>query len=535
MKRKTLFFTAIAAVCLGSALAIIKHMPINRSDGVDIPLTKYGAYLAAQHAIYTNDFETAGNLVREFADVEYDGVKNTRMLVEFLDGKIPADVSTIADDKNAASKFIYDAYLVKNQKWDALYKRHKDDKSALYAPLKIWSCVATKHIKETLKYIDSLDSNASWKSFIRGQIYAEQGDITKAADEFAKVNSEFLNINDYMYLMSFYTAHDMAQRASVLRDEFTSMPGGMFMSDFEKFPDWAEYSGIANSLAFDIVQNVSHTQIMLYSDLSILMLRFAQIIGPETDFFQDTYNYYAGQFFANTHGNYAKLFDKISLSSPFYLFAAMRRAGDTESVDALKDILHHRPLFIPALNKLVAIYTAQGNKHDAVRVVERALKNEKISDSGRAYLLKRRALVYNLFGDLNRAQSDIHDAVELSGIDSEVLTVQARIWAAQGREIENAYDYAMIMVRHDPTDIVAWDTLATVISVREGNDAALGILERVGATANSCSSLFEHLGDAYIAAGKPDLARGAYSRAIELATDGFSVIPQIERKLRKIK
>ncbi len=536
MKRKTLFFIAFCAFILGGGIAVVKHLPKGGADyEVSGLTTKYGAYLAAQHAIYTNDFKTAKTFTQEFADIEYDGVKVTRMLAEFLGGNIPQDAQKLVKEKNTALKFIYDAYLAQNNDWDTLYKRHSTNKSALDAPFRIWSGIATRHYKETLKYIDSMEAGAAWKAFVRGQIYAEQGDIKSATKEFAAVPIDFMNINDYMYLYSFYTANSLTDQANELQKKFTSSIGGMFMSDFANFPDFAIYKGIKNALAFSLIQNVSHTQIILYSDLSVLMLRFAQIIGPDTQLFQDTCNYYIGQFFANTRGNYQKQFDLISPESPLYLFAEMRRAGDSGSIDALEKILKKQPLFVPALNKLVALHIANGNKTAALTVLRRALKNKKLTDTGRAYLIKRRALVNMLFGNLNDAQADIRDAVKLSGINAEVLMIQARIWAAQWREIENAYDYAMNMIKNDPMDVLAWDTLAVVVSVREGNDAALDILERVGASASTCSSLFEHLGDAYIIAGKNDLARTAYMRAIELSDDGFVIVPNIQKKLKKIK
>lgn len=533
-KRKTLFYVIIFIISFMVGWGIFHAMRSNYNDNATgtIETTKYGAFLAAQHAIYVNDFETVPEFVKDFADVKYDNVKNTRILAEFLGGKIPMDVKDIATDQNPASRLIYDAYLAQNGRWDEMYKRHKSDKSAIYAPLRIWPAIAIDRRTETLKYIDSLEFNPSWKAFIRGQIYAEQGDKDAAAGAFANVSPDFMNINDYMYVMSFYRAHDMVAEAEKLHSDFTSNPGGMFMSDYDNIPDWENFRGTKNQLAFSLIQNVSHNQIMLYSDLSVLMLRFAQIIGPETPIFKNMINYYLGQFFANMGGNYAKYIDSIDKDSPFYLFGKMR---GNNSPKQLKRILDKHPLFIPALNKLVAHHTAAGDRRSALRILNRAARNDKISGAGRAYIMKRRALVHLLFGDLNSAQRDIHDAAKVLTVDSEILSIQARIWAAQEREIENAYDYAMTMIKQNPTDVVAWDTVAIVVGVREGNDAALEILEKVGGTANNCSSLFEHLGDAYVKTGDKPGARAAYTRAIELSDDGLVIVPKIMKKLRKIK
>ena len=533
-RRKSLFYAIIFITCfiVGWGALFIFHNNYSGNTAYNVEPTKYGAFLAAQHAIYVNDFETVPELVKDFADVQYDTVKNTRILAEFLGGQIPTDVEYIADDKNPASRLIYDAYLAKKGRWNEIYKRHNTDKSAIYASLRIWPAIAIDRRTETLKYVDSLDFNPSWKAFIRGQIYAEQGDAEAAAGAFANVGTEFMNINDYMYVMSFYRAHDMDENAQKLRDDFLSNPGGMFMADYDNIPDWENFRGVKNALAFSMIQNVSHTQIMLYSDLSVLMLRFAQIIGPRTPMFQNMTNYYLGQFFANMGGNYAKYMDAIDKDSPFYLFGKMRT---NNSPKQLKKILDEHPLFIPALNNLVAHHTAAGDRRGALRIINRAIRHKKISRAGRAYLMKRRALVHLLFGDLNSAQRDIHDAAKVLTVDSEILSIQARIWAAQGREIENAYDYAMAMIKQNPTDIVAWDTVAVVVGAREGNDAALEILEKVGGTANTCSSLFEHLGDAYVINGDKSAARDAYKRAIELSDDGLSIVPKIMKKIKKIK
>ena len=120
-------------------------------------------------------------------------------------------------------------------------------------------------------------------------------------------------------------------------------------------------------------------------------------------------------------------------------------------------------------------------------------------------------------------------------MDAEIISVQAKIWALQNREIENAYNYAMQLVKQNPADVLAWDTLGVVVKSREGVDAALELLERVGNVSGACSSLFVQLGDLYMGKGNKERARDAYQRAIDLSDDGLTVVPNVERKLRKIK
>lgn len=536
-KIESLFIgVSLFAVIIVTGGLIWRHNQTETNNKIHhFPETKYGSFLAAQHAIYVNDFERAAKFTDALDNVDYATVQSTKLIADFLSGNLPADAKLLKDEKTAPSQLIYDAYLVTQDNWKELYNRHKKDSSALSAPLRIWPSIAMNYKTDALKYIDGLPTNSSWKAFVRGQIYAETGDVDKAAKSFADVRSDFMNINDYLYIMSFYRHNDLTDAADKLRSDFTSRPGGMFMLDYDNIPDWSMYSGTKNALAFSLVQNVSHTQIMMYSDLSILLLRFAQIIG--TDFGQnsDAINYYLGQFFYNNAGDYAQHFKKIDKDSPFYLFATMRMAEKTGDVRQLESAVNANPLFVPAVQALIAHNVKNGDKRAALRVVNKSLNDDETNEIGRAFFLKSRAQIYYTFGDFDAAQSDLHDASVVLPLDGEILSLQAKIWAAQNRDIENAYEYAMGLVKQNPADIMAWDTLGVVVAAREGTDAALDVLARVGEVSNTYSSLFEHLGDLYTDAGNEKLARDAYLRAIDLSDDGLVIVPKIQKKIRKLK
>ena len=535
--RKTLFYTMIfcASAAVVAVALLLGQGHLNKGEESSAVATKYGDFLAAQHAVYVNDFSSALSFTENLTDKEYATVKNTKLLAEFLSGHLPEEIDNLKSEKDLPSRMIYDAYLAKNERWDDLYNRQVKEPSMLFASGRIWSGVAKNRITETLKFVDKINAAESWKSFIRGQIYATIGQNEKASAEFARVSTDFMNINDYMYIMSFYLSHDMADAAEILRQDFTSTPGGMFMLNYNEIPDWSVFSGYKNALAFSLIQNVSHSQIIIYTDLSVLMLRYAQIVGNDAPIFQNSINYFTGQFVFNTTGDYTRYFDKITRNSPYYLFGQMRIAEENNSITDLRNILSHNELFIPVLNKLVNIYTQNGDKKNALYVIKRALRNKNLGDIGRAYLFKKSAFVNFVFGDIDRAQSQLHDAADILDVDTEIIALQSQIWAAQNREIEDAYQYAMAMIKKNPADVIAWDVLGQVVLVREGYDAAMEIYERVGASANTCSSLFEHFGDLLVQGGKNDQAIRAYKRAIELSSDGRVIVPLLEKKLGRIK
>ena len=524
---------AIIAVIGGALFVNVSGAPDEKTES--FPTTQFGAYLAAQHAIYVNDFDAAARFSDVLTDTQYVTVQNTKFLSEFLNGKMPTDVKLLKKEQGAAARIIYDAYLVTQDDWKEFHNRHKKDTAALSAPFRIWSAIANDWRTNTFKFIDTLSTNASWRAFVRGQIYAELGDIDTANKEFANVHPDFMNINDYLYIMSFYNHFGLTEDARILREDFTARPGGMFMANFDDFPAWETFSGYKNQLAFSLVQSVSHTQVMMYSDLAVLFLRFAEITAPEFAKNSDAINYYLGQYFYTNSGDYQKYFDKISDASPFKMFAHLRVSERTKNIDELMVVLDKNPLFVPAINAVVSHNIKNGNRRAALRVVNRALDCSELTDVGRAFFYKIRAHINYVFGDLEDAQSDLHHASQVLNADSDILSLQAKIWATQKREVENAHDYAMSLVKINPADVFAWDTLAYVVNVREGADAALEVLERVGEVSNTCSSLFEQLGDLY--SQKQDFvrARAAYLRAIELADDGLVVVPVLERKLRKLK
>ena len=537
-KIETLFVGASLLIVAGVAGGVVWHQATKRGGAnheIVRPESKFGSFLAAQHAIYINDFDSAARFSENLADTDIAVVQNTKILSEFLSGRLPADAALLEKEKTAPSRFIYDAYLVHNEKWEDFYKRHKSDDGALTAPLRIWATVAAGRPDEAIKFVNSLPTAEAWRNFVRGQIYAEQGDIDKAAEQFAAVSPDFMNLNDYLYIMSFYSANGRTDAAKALRANFTSRPGGMFMLDYETVPAWSRFSGVKNALSFSLVQNVSHTQIMMYSDLAILMLRMAQIVAPNMGADTDSINYYLGQYFYTNSGNYERYFSRIDSDSPFFPFASLRNAQKADDVSAMRRVAREHPLFVPAVNDVVARYVKNGRKREALAVVNAALKDNRIDDAGHAFFLKSRARIHYVFGDYDAAAADLHAAADVLVMDPEILSLQARIWAEQGREIETAYEYAMGLVRNAPSDIQAWDTLGRVVTVREGPDVALDLVARVGEVASTCSALFELLGDLYGATGDKNKAKDAYMRAIELADDGLSVVPDIKRKLRNLK
>lgn len=528
-------FSIFGIGCLLYLMVIIVHDVKNISvqHSENVLDTNYGSFLAAQHALYINDFASASEMIQNIKS-DVSAVKDVKDYIDFFSGKMPENVSSMKQDKDLAKKLIYDAHLIQKNDWKSIYQRHGKDSSIFTAPLRIFSAVHQGKTKEALDYIDSLKTNKSWKAFIRGQVAVLNKDIDKAAKEFADVHPDFMNINDYLYLMSFYRANDMLEDMDILRNDFIAKPGGMLVLDYQDIPDWSEYDGYKNNLVFSIVQTISHTQILIFTDLSLMMLRFAEIITD--DYNIDMINYYLGQYYFYNSGDYKSAFNKISKTNPLYLFGQMKIAEKAGDFKKIQNIAYNNPVFISAVNSVIKNDIKNGNKRSAIHLLNRALNYKGLHEMGRAYFLKQRANVYLMFNRPDDAQKDLKAAAELDDrLLPDVMLLQARIWTQQNRNLADAYNYVMSLIKTNTSDVIAWDALGVIVEKREGVDAALEVLERVGEVAATASSLFEHLGDLHIKKGNIEKAKKAYQRAIDLSDDGLVVVPVVKKKLRKLK
>lgn len=539
MKRIKSFYTRpflIAVVIFCSLLFGQKLFDIssrNKGQGGSVFDTDFGSYLAAQHALYVNDFESASKMINEIK-TENKSITQIKNLTEFFGGKMPQNAESFKDSKDIVERLIYDAYLIQKDDWKSVYKRHNKDSSVLAAPIRIFSGSQTKNPKDTAKFIDSIKADENWKSFVRGQIAVLNNDIDGAAKEFAKVHPEFMNVNDYLYLMSFYKENDMLEDMDILRDDFLAKIGGMYMLNYDDIPDWSNYAGYKNNLVFSLIQTVSHTQIMLYTDLSLMFLRFAQVISNEVN--TDAVNYYLGQYYFYNNGDYETCFNNIKKSSPMYLFGQLKIAEKNKDMKAIKKIARKNPLFVPAVQIVGRDSIRSGDKKYALSVVNRALKQKNLPIEGKLYFLKQRAYVYTMFGNAKRAQKDLDAIKEIDdGISPDMLALQARVWTLQNKNLDAAYEYTMTLIKINTSDVSAWDLLSVIVEKKEGVENALEILERVSEIAPMTSSVYEHLGDFYRKQGDKERALKAYMHAVDLSDDCLIVVPVVQRKIRKLK
>ena len=109
-KTETLFICLATLVCF--AVGYRSGLKMSATEQFNaIPETHSGAFLAAQHAIYVNDFDAASAYSASLADIDAKVVKNTRMMADFLSGRLPDGVKELEKESGTPSRLIYDAHL----------------------------------------------------------------------------------------------------------------------------------------------------------------------------------------------------------------------------------------------------------------------------------------------------------------------------------------------------------------------------------------------------------------------------------------
>lgn len=516
--------------CLPSRLSALGSRFPNRES-------RFGNWLAAQHAVFADDFERALEFLGKMKDKKSESVAATQSLVMFLDSADVKNIQSLKKINIFAFRLIGASTMARDGKWAAVHGIFKNEQSQIFAPFRIWSSVGIGKFRNAIAFIDkNARATDSWKNFAKGAVYAATGNPKTARGFFGRVPTSFMNLGDYHMVMSFYKKNGFSKDAAELRKKWVGSPGGMFMADLDLKEDWGVYDSFQKMLSAGLVQNVSHGGEQGFTDSGLLILRIAAMIGGGND----ALNYYTGGYFYSAGSeNYKKYWNKLK-SNPIYApFVDMKEAEKNgfspKAERRMNRIIRHHPLFVPAIQKLWRKNMQDGRENANLRILDRALERGNVPEAGRAYLLKMRAQTFYMSGDYESAEGDLAEALKLSPLDAGVMGLSARVWAARKKNLDEAYRYAISLVRAFPGNVENWDILAMVVFAKEGAGPAREILEKVGRVAEECSELFMHLGDFRARDGEKSGAAQAYEKAISLSGDGLVIKSEVERKLKRLK
>ncbi|MDR0449340.1 MAG: hypothetical protein LBG89_02675 [Rickettsiales bacterium] len=492
---------------------------------------EFGEFLAGLHAMHVSDFAAMKKFSESMSDSESKVVRETIMRAAFMSGG-GLSVSAAADSENTLVKLAVDfGMAVQADKWQDAWKLLKNKDIFLLAPAKIVAAVAAGQPDQAVKIADAQKAFPDLANFYRGFAYAAQNKPKSAKKYFDMMPGDFLNLNDFLFIRAFYLHHKMDAEAAALTERFAGNPRGSFIMDIKDLPDWSNYDTYAKQMRFGLTSVVAHNPFMIGTGWGLVALRTAEIVsGGIAD---DALNYYLGMNFWG-QGKAAHFFDRIPEGSAFMPFVMVQTGG--QSPRALEKLVKKYPSFVPAVAKLALMKAADGDMKRARNITDRSLDAAAdASPATTAYLLKLRAHINYLAGELFEAENDLNEASNLSPKDQGLVADKIRVWAAQGRNLDQAYDLAVALIRNNPGTSDYWDAIGAVLTARGEAAEAVKIFERVLRVEPDVSGYAEHAGDALAADGQINRAKEAYRRALELKSDGQINAREVRKKLNRLK
>jgi len=526
----------VLGILFGAGVVFLLTPLPDMDQNNDLFNTNFGFWLAAQHAVVSDDFGRAAEFLGQIDGDVPEIVSAARGLLLFLDSGDTSEIRAIKGLDRAIFNVINVAVLAKDSKWREANREFRSEGSQFWAPLRIWSMVGSNNRRGAIQFIDDMPrATSAWKDFQKGAVNAATRNPRTARRFFQAVPVSFMNLSDYHLVISFYDRFEFREELKELQALWNQNPGGVYMAEVDFAPDWSKYDTYQKMIAAGLIQKVSHSGGVAMGETGLLALRIAQMLGAD----EAAIKYYIGMYFySNNSDNYKRYWEPL-LDNPIYgPFVRMRMAERLESrsevTRALVKILRDHPLFLPALQSLWRREMAAGRDHEIMRALNRGIAQANEHDLVMAYLLRARAHTHYMMGDLNLANDDLEKAADLAPLDGSIMAMRVRVWAAKGENLNEAYRFAISLVRAFPSNIENWGLLAMVVRELEGEKQALELLERVAPVAEDSSELFMILGDLRVAAGNGVRAREAYQRALSLADDGLVIRRDIERKMRRL-
>ena len=511
----------------------------DRDDGLFD--TNFGFWLAAQHAVVSDNFGRAAEFLGRIEGDVPEIVGAARGLLLFLDSGNTSDIRAIQGLDRAIFTVINTAVLAKDSKWREANREFQGERTQFWAPLRIWPMVAVGNRRGAIAFIDQMPrATNAWKDFQKGAVNAATGNPRTARRFFQAVPVSFMNLSDYHLVISFYDRFGFKKELEELQALWNQNPGGAYMAGVDFAPDWSKYDTYQKMIAAGLIQKVSHSGDVIMGETGLLALRIAQMLGAESTSARAAIGYYIGMYFySNGSENYRRYWEPLKDNPIYGPFIRMRMAERLENrgevTRALVKILREHPLFLPALQSLWRREMAVGRDYEIMRALNRGIAQANEHDLVMAYLLRARAHTHYLMGELDLAEDDLEKAADLAPLDGSIMAMRVRVWAARGENLNEAYRFAISLVRAFPSNVENWGLLAMVVRELEGEEQALELLERVAPVAEESSELFRVLGDLRLAAGNGKHAREAFQRALALSDDGLVIRRDIERRIRRIR
>ncbi len=214
-------------------------------------------------------------------------------------------------------------------------------------------------------------------------------------------------------------------------------------------------------------------------------------------------------------------FDKIPKDAPEYVDARISVAeswltehATDRALATARETASKAPNDLNAKQSLAGFLSVAGKPQEAVRVLSEVITTKGVDATWNLYFA--RATAYNDMDDWTSAEKDLNKALSLSPDQPEVMNYLGYMWADRGEHLPQALDMLQRAARAKPQEGAIIDSLGWVYFKMGDYPRAIENLEKAVELDAADPSVNDHLGDAYLGAGRGLEALYQWQRVLTL-------------------
>ncbi len=215
----------------------------------------------------------------------------------------------------------------------------------------------------------------------------------------------------------------------------------------------------------------------------------------------------------------------VALNTALDEAAAMRARGETpQAIAILRDVLHRRPDFTVAYDRLAFMLRSSGHLADAIAVADEAARDGHADRT----LLRTLGSMYAEAGDVRRALTILEPLAQQDASDVETLDTLAQTYARsrRSRDAEAAFRKALAL---SPNAATTWSNLGALYLMEDRSADAREALTRAVSINPDLATAHNALGVAYARTGDANRAVEEWRRALVLQPDFADARANLER------
>ncbi len=228
-------------------------------------------------------------------------------------------------------------------------------------------------------------------------------------------------------------------------------------------------------------------------------------------------------------------------AAPFLRGTIKLRLADTlsdagrhgDAIETLEALLITNPDWMVALQSLGDEHRRVGAYEQAIERYSAALAQAPPGSEERWPILYGRAIALDRVGRWPMAERDLEQAIAINPNHPSLLNYLGYTWADRGENLPQALDMIQRAVAQRPEDGYIIDSLGWVLFRLGDIGGAIRHLERAVELVPLDPTINDHLGDAYLAAGRHLEAVFQWRRALSHVGDNTTLETAIRRKLSK--